>query len=110
VGAVVSFLGTVRDDRIQGMEVESYREVALDSLERIRKEAMADFGLKSVDIIHRTGSLEVGDNIVLIVCTAPHRTAAFRGCEHILEEIKSQVPIWKKEIRGDGEKWVKNGR
>jgi molybdopterin synthase catalytic subunit len=105
-GAVVTFLGTVRDDGISGMEVEAYREVALEELEKIREVAMERFDLKSVDVIHRVGTLSVGDEIVLIVCTAAHRSAAFRGCEHVIDEIKRRVPIWKKEIRAEGERWV----
>ena len=106
IGATVVFLGTVRDDGILGMEVEAYREVALSELERIQNEAAEKFNLKSVDVVHRVGSLEVGDNIVVIVCTAPHRTEAFRGCEYVLEEIKMRVPIWKKEIRTEGDRWI----
>jgi molybdopterin synthase catalytic subunit len=105
-GAVVTFLGTVRDDGISGMEVEAYREVALEELEKIRKEAMERFDLLSVDVIHRVGTLSVGDDIVLIVCTAAHRSAAFRGCEHVLNEIKRRAPIWKKEVRAGGDRWV----
>jgi molybdopterin synthase catalytic subunit len=105
-GAVVTFLGTVRDDGISGMEVEAYREVALEELEKIREVAMERFDLKSVDVIHRVGTLSVGDEIVLIVCTAAHRSAAFRGCEHVIDEIKRRAPIWKKEIRAEGERWV----
>lgn len=105
-GAVVAFLGTVRDDGISGMEVEAYREVALEELEKIREEAMERFDLLSIDVIHRVGTLSVGDEIVLIVCTAAHRSAAFRGCEHVIDEIKRRVPIWKKEIRAQGERWV----
>lgn len=105
-GAVVTFLGTVRDDGILGMEVEAYREVAIEELEKIREVAMERFDLKSVDVIHRVGTLSVGDEIVLIVCTAAHRSAAFRGCEHVIDEIKSRVPIWKKEVRVGGERWV----
>jgi molybdopterin synthase catalytic subunit len=106
-GAVVAFLGTVRDDGISGVEVEAYREVAEEELARIRDEAMATFDLKSLDVVHRVGRLGVGEDIVLIVATAPHRQAAFRGCEFVLEEIKRRAPIWKKEIRIDGgERWV----
>ena len=105
-GAVVSFLGTVRDDGIRGMEVEVYREAALEELERIRDEAMESFDLISVDVVHRTGRLLVGDPIVLIVCAAGHREAAFKGCEYVLEELKRRAPIWKKEISDRGERWV----
>jgi len=99
-------LGTVRDDDLLEMEIEAYKEVACEELKRIRDEALNKFDLLSIDIIHRMGRLSVGDNIVIIVCCAPHRTAAFRGCEYIIEEIKKRAPIWKKEIRKDGGRWI----
>jgi molybdopterin synthase catalytic subunit len=105
-GAVVIFLGTVREDGLQRLEVESFREAALPELERIREEALSRFGLSSADIIHRVGSLSVGENIVLIVVTAPHREEAFGGCRYILEELKKRAPIWKKEISESGSRWV----
>ena len=105
-GAVVSFLGTVRDDGIELMELEAFREAALQELESIRAEAMDRFGLKSAEIVHRVGLLSVGDNIVAIVCSATHREEAFLGCRYIIEELKKRAPIWKKEIGDNGERWV----
>jgi molybdopterin synthase catalytic subunit len=105
-GAVVTFLGTVRDDGIEMMELESFRESALQELESIRDEAVARFGLKSAEIVHRIGLLSVGDNIVAIVCSAAHRDEAFLGCRYIIEELKKRAPIWKKEIGENGERWV----
>ena len=105
-GAVVTFLGTVRDDGIEMMELESFREAALLELESIRGEAVARFGLKSAEIVHRIGLLSVGDNIVAIVCSAAHRDEAFLGCRYIIEELKKRAPIWKKEIGENGERWV----
>ena len=105
-GAVVTFLGTVRDDGIEMMELESFRESALQELESIRGEAVARFGLKSAEIVHRIGLLSVGDNIVAIVCSAAHRDEAFLGCRYIIEELKKRAPIWKKEIGENGERWV----
>jgi len=105
-GAVVTFLGTVRDDGIKMMELESFRESALQELESIRGEAVGRFGLKSAEIVHRIGPLSVGDNIVAIVCSAAHRDEAFLGCRYIIEELKKRAPIWKKEIGGNGERWV----
>jgi molybdopterin synthase catalytic subunit len=105
-GAIVTFLGTVRNDGIKSMELEAYREAAIPELERIREVAIDRFHLMSADIIHRIGSLSVSDNIVLIVCAARHRTDAFDGCRYIIDELKIRVPIWKKEIKADGEKWV----
>ncbi len=108
VGAIVTFLGTVRDDGILKMELEAYKEAALPELERIRDEAFSRFDLKSVDIIHRVGSLNVGDNIALIVVSAGHRKEAFEGCTYVLEELKKRALIWKKEICKDSEseRWV----
>jgi molybdopterin synthase catalytic subunit len=105
-GAVVTFLGTVRDDGIEMMELESFREAALQELESIRGEAVSRFGLKSAEIVHRIGLLSVGDNIVAIVCSAAHREEAFLGCRYIIEELKKRAPIWKKEIGENGERWV----
>ena len=105
-GAIVTFLGTVRDDGIQMMEVEAFTEAAAAELELIRSEAMERFGLKSVQVTHRTGRLAVGENIVAIVCSAPHRGEAFEGCRYIIDELKKRAPIWKKEIGENGERWV----
>ncbi len=107
VGAVVSFLGIVRDDGIEGMDVEAYEEVAEGDLQEIAEEAEAKFGAIHVDIVHRIGHLSVGDDIVLIVVGASHRKAAFLACEYIIDRIKEQVPIWKKEHSQDGSsRWV----
>ncbi|WP_292729428.1 molybdenum cofactor biosynthesis protein MoaE [Methanoculleus sp.] len=106
MGALVTFLGVVRDDGIEVMDLEAYEEVAVKEMETIRDEALADFPIEAVDIIHRVGRLRVGENILLIVVGAGHRKEAFDACEYILERIKQSVPIWKKEIGKDGERWV----
>jgi molybdopterin synthase catalytic subunit len=105
-GAIVTFIGIVRDDGIECMELEAYHEVAERELTVIRDDAMKEFSLHSVDIIHRTGPLRVGDNIVLIVVGAGHRKEAFLGCEYIIDRLKQTVPIWKKELLKDGSRWV----
>jgi molybdopterin synthase catalytic subunit len=105
-GAVVTFLGIVRDDGIVGMEVEAYTERALQELGRIRDEALDRFDLTSLDVIHRKGTLAVSDNILLIVCGAPHRKDAFAACEYVIDELKERVPMWKKELSEDGGSWV----
>ena len=107
-GAVVSFLGTVRDDGILGMEVEAFRDPALSEMEAIRQEAMSRFSLTAAEVSHRTGRLAVGESILAIVCSAAHREEAFSGCRYILEELKARAPLWKKEISSDsGGHWVK---
>ena len=106
-GAVVSFLGTVRDDGIEGMEVEAFRDPALSEMEAIRQEAMSRFSLTAAEVSHRTGRLAVGESILAIVCSAAHREEAFSGCRYILEELKARAPLWKKEISSDGGgRWV----
>jgi Molybdopterin converting factor, large subunit len=105
-GAIVTFLGTVRDDGIRCIELEAYEEVAVRELTLIRDEAMERFDIKSVEIIHRIGLLDVTDPIVCILVGAGHRKAAFEACEFIIDRIKETVPIWKKELLADGSRWV----
>jgi len=105
-GAIVTFLGTVRDDGMERMEVEAFREAAQAELEAIQEEAMSRFSLKAAEVVHRTGSLAVGENIVAIVCSAGHREEAFSGCRYIIEELKKRAPLWKKELGENGERWV----
>lgn len=105
-GAIVSFLGIVRDDGIESMELSAYEEVAVQDMTEIRDAAMNRFKLARVDIVHRIGHLRVGENILLIVVSAGHRREAFQGCEYILERIKERVPIWKKEFLAEGHRWV----
>jgi molybdopterin synthase catalytic subunit len=105
-GAVVTFLGTVRDDGIERMEVEAFREAAQAELEAIREEAMSRFHLIEAEVVHRTGSLAVGESILAIVCSAAHRDEAFSGCRYIIEELKKRAPLWKKELGENGGRWV----
>jgi molybdopterin synthase catalytic subunit len=105
-GAVVVFDGIVRDDDIREMELEAYEEVALKGLEKIAEDAKKLHTLFHVDIVHRIGRLSVGENILIIVVSAGHRPQAYAGSRYIIEEIKKGVPIWKKELRKDGDRWV----
>ncbi|MGD0535327.1 MAG: molybdenum cofactor biosynthesis protein MoaE [Methanoregula sp.] len=105
-GAIVVFDGIVRDDDIREMELEAYEEVALPELEKIASDAKKTCNLLSVDIIHRIGCLAVGENILVIVVGAGHREQAYEGSRFIIEAIKAGVPIWKKELRKDGDRWV----
>jgi molybdopterin synthase catalytic subunit len=105
-GAMVTFLGSVRDDGIERLEVEAFREAALAQLEAIQREATSRFDLKAVEIVHRTGMLAVGESILAIVCSAGHRQEAFSGCRYIIEELKKRAPLWKKELGERGEHWV----
>jgi molybdopterin synthase catalytic subunit len=105
-GAVVVFDGIVRDDDVTEMELEAYEDVALPELARIAGEASHRFELLSLDVIHRIGRLRVGENILVIVVSAAHRKEAYEGSRYVIEAIKDRVPIWKKEFRTGGDRWV----
>jgi len=106
MGAIVVFDGIVRNDGIDKIELSAYIEGATKEIEDIVTDAQKKFNLLSVEVIHRIGVLDVGDNILVIVIGAGHRKEAFGGCEYILEEIKTRAPIWKKEHLKDGSRWV----
>jgi len=107
MGALVTFCGVVRDDGgVERMELEVYEEVAVRELETIRDEAMRDYPIASVDIVHRVGTLFVGETILLVIVGAGHRKEAFAASEYIIDRLKRTVPIWKKEFYRDSERWV----
>ena len=106
-GAVVVFDGVVRDDEIDRMELEAYEPVARELMAGIARKGSEQYGLLSVAIVHRVGSLGLGENILLVVVGAGHRKEAFAGSIAIIDEVKAQVPIWKKEhLRHGGTAWV----
>lgn len=109
-GAVVTFSGTVRAGsagrRVRHLEYEAYGEMALDRLVEIAARARLERGAVRVAVFHRTGRLEVGETAVVIAVAAAHRAGGFAACRDILEALKSDVPIWKKEVYEDGESWA----
>jgi molybdopterin synthase catalytic subunit len=113
-GAVVSFLGIVReradDGRlVHGLEYEAYDTMALAEFETIAGEAYRRFGDVRLTIVHRVGRLNVGEIAVAVVVGSPHRGDAFDACEYAIDEVKSRAPIWKKELYADGdERWKSN--
>jgi molybdopterin synthase catalytic subunit len=110
IGGIVTFLGTARDfskgKEIKKLVFEHYEDMAILKLEEIRKGALEEFDIIDVSIVHRTGEIGIGENIVLIVVAAEHRKDAFIACKWLIDELKKVVPIWKKEITVDGEVWV----
>ena len=110
IGGVVSFLGTTRDlargKAVSKLEFEHYPGMAERKLSGIRERAIREYGVIDVTIIHRVGTLPVGENIVLIAVAAVHRDEAFRACRFCIDELKRVTPIWKKETTPDGEVWV----
>lgn len=110
VGAVASFVGTMRDandgSAVTAMELEHYPGMTERAIEAMVDEAVQRFGLRAVRVIHRVGSLLPGDQIVLVAVTAAHRAAAFQGCEFLMDYLKTQAPFWKKEATPAGARWV----
>jgi len=109
IGAVVSFVGTVRDledESIQKMTLEHYPGMTEKALESIANQAQNRWPLGKVTIIHRVGDLQINDQIVLVVTTSQHRQAAFESCEFIMDYLKTQAPFWKKEHAENESKWV----
>jgi len=110
IGAIVMFLGTTRDistDKpVSKLEFEHYPGMAEKKLSEIRSRAIKEYGVIDVAIIHRVGTIPVGDNIVLILVSSGHRDEAFRACRFVIDELKRITPIWKKETTPDGEVWV----
>lgn len=100
-GAQLVFIGCVRDDGMDALEIEAFVPVAEKDLAEIAAEAKEQFHLNSVDIVHRYGRLSLGDTIVVIVVGAGHRPEVYAGSRYIIERLKEKVPIWKQEITGD---------
>jgi MoaE-MoaD fusion protein len=109
-GAIVTFIGTVRDQArgrsVIRLDYEAYAPAAEAMLRQIGDEVRQRWGLGRLAIVHRVGSLTVGEASVIISVASPHRDAAFEACRYAIERIKEIVPIWKKEHYNDGEAWI----
>jgi len=110
VGAVVSFVGTVRDLNegvdVCALELEHYPEMTERALAQIVEQARARWPIFDALVIHRVGPLRPRDQIVLVAVTSPHRGEAFAACEFIMDYLKTQAPFWKKEQTPQGARWV----
>lgn len=110
VGAVVTFVGTVRDQndgsQVKGMTLEHYPGMTEKSLEDIIQQARGHWDLYKTLVIHRVGPLLPEDQIVLVAVTSAHRGEAFAACEFIMDYLKTAAPFWKKEETPEGSKWV----
>lgn len=110
VGAVVSFVGTVRElnegSAVSEMELEHYPGMTEKALEDIVAQARARWPLFGVLLIHRVGPLAPLDQIVLVACSSAHRGEAFAACEFIMDYLKTDAPFWKKEQTPEGARWV----
>ena len=110
VGAIVSFVGTVRDMNegasVAEMELEHYAGMTEQSIEKIVEQAGARWPLYGATVIHRVGPLKPMEQIVLVACSAAHRGEAFAACEFIIDYLKTEAPFWKKEQTPQGARWV----
>jgi MoaE-MoaD fusion protein len=112
-GGIVNFIGQVRDHSrghaIEHLEYEAYAPMALKVMRQIASEVEAEVAGASVAIHHRLGHLEIGEAAVIIAAAAPHRAEAFAACRAVIERLKQDVPIWKREVAVDGASWVVQG-
>ena len=109
-GAVAVFEGIVRSHsrgrRTLYLDYEAYEEMALKQMDALAAQALSQFGVRDVTIVHRLGRLEIGETSVLVVVASAHRAAAFDACRWLIDTLKRTVPIWKKEYFEDGAVWA----
>ena len=110
IGAVVSFVGTVRDasdgQPVTAMELEHYPGMTEAAIEAMIDKAFVRFDIRGARVIHRVGKLAARDQIVLVLVASRHRGQAFQACEFLMDYLKTQAPFWKKEFTPDGAHWV----
>ena len=110
IGAVASFIGTVRDRNdglgVSAMELEHYPGMTESAIEAMIDEAQRRFDIRGARVIHRIGLLQPLDQIMMVAVTSAHRSQAFLACEFLMDYLKTQAPFWKKEQTPEGARWV----
>jgi molybdopterin synthase catalytic subunit len=110
IGAIASFVGVVRDinegDTVSSMALEHYPGMTEKSIDAIVIEARSRWNVIDALVVHRVGTLEPTDQIVLVIVASAHRGDAFAACEFIMDYLKTRAPFWKKEQTREGERWV----
>ncbi|WP_239467265.1 molybdenum cofactor biosynthesis protein MoaE [Rhodoferax koreense] len=113
VGAVCSFIGTVRDrnggavrGEVQSMELEHYPGMTEKAIEAMIDQALQRFDIFAARVVHRVGLLQPLDQIVLVAVSSAHRGQSFQACEFLMDYLKTQAPFWKKERTAEGARWV----
>ena len=110
IGAVVSFIGQVRDlnegDTVSQLSLEHYPGMTEKALEAIVSQAQGRWDIFDAIVIHRVGTLQPTDQIVLVAVSSAHRGEAFKACEFIMDYLKTEAPFWKKEVTDQGERWI----
>jgi molybdopterin synthase catalytic subunit len=113
-GAVASFTGLVRDHQngraVLWLEYEAHEQMAEKLIGGLVEEARRRWPVHGIDIRHRLGHLEIGEVSVVIAVAAPHRADALEACRWLIDTLKAEVPIFKKEAYADGQSWVEAGR
>ena len=111
-GAYSFFLGTVRDDilknkkKIDGIFLECYQDLAHQQLTKIRNQAIQQWQLTECNIVHRIGSLGLGEKIVLVITSSKHRANSISACEYVIDNLKANVAFWKFNIFGENQEAV----
>ena len=109
-GAVGTFHGVVRDNAdgraVTKLYYEAYESMALQQMQSLVDDTVERWPVDDVALVHRTGELQIGEASVVIAVGSPHRAAAFEACRHIIDTLKTTVPIWKREFFDDGSVWV----
>ena len=109
-GALVSFVGRVRnfshEKTVSHIEYEAYNEMARKEIKKAVDEACEKWGLGSCFVTHRFGKIGVGEASIVIAASSPHRNEAFQAVQYLIDTIKKEVPIWKKEFYSDGSSWI----
>ena len=111
VGGTVIFLGTVRELNSENIKLlqlnyEAYETMAEEIFSEIETEARKKWEVEEITVLHRIGTLNVGEVSVIIIVSSKHRKEAFECCSYIIDSVKSRVPIWKMEITNKGKKWL----
>jgi molybdopterin synthase catalytic subunit len=110
IGAVCSFIGTVRDrndgSNVASMELEHYPGMTETAIEAMIDEAFKRFDIFGARVIHRVGLLQPLDQVVMVAVTSAHRGESFKACEFLMDYLKTQAPFWKKEQTPEGARWV----
>lgn len=111
-GAIATFIGLVRhvegDAQVTGLHLEHYPGMTEKSINQIVDDARNRWSLQHVRVVHRIGALPAGSQIVLVIVASSHRPDAFAACEFVMDFLKTEAVFWKKEIRSDGEVWIKS--
>jgi len=111
-GAIAVFIGVVRgtrgNEKVLRLEYEAHEELALESMRTIIEETKAKYGIIDAIIQHRLGSVKVGEDVMYVLVASRHRAEAFEALSEIVERVKHEVPVWKKEVTEERSYWVEN--